>query len=237
MDEPLSANPSSAKEVCTLHPNVVGLCHDIRGLLHIMRVQAQMMIWADKQMSPDVVAFSRSIITNVERVNSILDAFTHQGPPPLQDLSKLANATLLTLRPLAQSKRMLLLDNIDTRPLPIALYPGDVHRILQNLVNNALEACAPDTGKVVVTAALVDASEGPRVRLTVSDNGSGIDENTMKRVGQFGFTTKPDGSGYGLYIVQSMVERRGGVMTLRSQAGQGTTITIDFPVAQEPITA
>jgi signal transduction histidine kinase len=212
---------------------MAGICHDLRGVLHVLSVQAHLIIISSKQ-PPETVIFAHSVIAAVERAGAILDECTHQGPPRVEDLGELVRTTLETLRPIAQSRKVQLLDHLSPEKIPVSLYPGDIYRILQNLVTNAVEACPTDTGKIVVTTLEVDSAtlKTKSARLQVSDSGIGINEKTLERVGQFGFTTKPDGNGYGIFTVQSLVTRRGGAMKIASQPGQGTTITVDFPLSQ-----
>jgi signal transduction histidine kinase len=83
---------------------------------------------------------------------------------------------------------------------------------LENIINNALESGATD-----VTVRF----QGPR--LTVADNGPGFDTSRLRP----GWTTKPQGHGYGLYYSQTTCAQEGLALQIRSSAGQGTVVEVD----------
>jgi signal transduction histidine kinase len=76
-----------------------------------------------------------------------------------------------------------------------------------------------------------DLNVGPYVRLTVADNGEGMDDAILRHIFDPFFTTKPDGisTGLGLAIVQSIVENHKGAIIVESKPGQGTAFHLYFP--------
>ncbi|KAB0680214.1 sensor histidine kinase [Aureimonas leprariae] len=107
---------------------------------------------------------------------------------------------------------------------------GDILQVVGNLVSNAVHAM---DGRGQVAIALTSQPEG--ARLTVSDDGAGMDESVRMRAMQPFFTTKTDGrgTGVGLYVVQRIVRDYGGWITIDSTPGLGTTFTILFPFRKE----
>jgi len=99
-------------------------------------------------------------------------------------------------------------------------------QVFVNLVTNAAQAL-PQGG--TITLGLSTAGEGIAAR--VSDDGRGMNPEVRNRIFEPFFTTKPDGrgSGLGLSIVQGIVARHGGVITVDSVPGQGTTVTVLLP--------
>jgi signal transduction histidine kinase len=71
------------------------------------------------------------------------------------------------------------------------------------------------------------------VRLSVSDTGTGMDENTLRRAHEPFFSTKEtgEGTGLGLSIVRSLVEQSGGEFAITSRLGVGSTVDLWLPVA------
>jgi len=101
-----------------------------------------------------------------------------------------------------------------------------------NVVSNAAEACAPSGGEVVVRVRAVRAPGGsaaPLVEMVVSDTGPGIPRSHLGRLFVPGFTTKETGSGVGLAIAERVVAAHHGRITVDSEEGRGTTITITLP--------
>jgi len=126
---------------------------------------------------------------------------------------------------------------------------SQIHQILMNLGTNAGHAMKDHTGRLEVRLEnfVADAhtvSEQPRlkmgryVRLSVSDTGTGMDKATMERIFEPFFTTKVqgEGTGLGLAVVHGIMQSHGGVITVYSQPGEGTTFHLYFPPHSGEIT-
>jgi CheY-like chemotaxis protein len=112
---------------------------------------------------------------------------------------------------------------------------------LLNLAVNARDAM-PGGGKIVIDATEIDVASGERpdlgegsyVRLSVIDNGEGMDAATIERAREPFFTTKGvgKGTGLGLSMVHGFAQQCGGSLTISSEQGHGTTVSLWLPVAQ-----
>ena len=133
---------------------------------------------------------------------------------------------------------------------PIKANPTQLHQVLLNLCVNARDAM-PSGGTLTlraenrtldaVTAATIPGSRtGSYLRLDVADTGTGIPQHIVERIWEPFFTTKGagKGTGLGLATVRSIVDDHGGVVTLHTRPGQGTTFEILLPATpgQESIT-
>ena len=104
---------------------------------------------------------------------------------------------------------------------------GDVGRLSQvfvNLVTNARDAM-PDGGTLTVEVRAQDSA----VAVSVRDTGVGIPPENIDRIFEFLFTTKPEGTGYGLTISGDIVREHGGRMDVSSAPGKGSTFTVVLP--------
>ncbi|WP_158606544.1 PAS domain S-box protein [Paenibacillus ginsengarvi] len=101
---------------------------------------------------------------------------------------------------------------------------NQIKQVFINLIKNAIEAM-PDGGDVTIRL----KAEADKLIIRVSDEGQGIDEQLLRRVGQPFYTTKQDGTGLGLMITNKIIENHGGTMSIESAVGAGTTFTIVFP--------
>jgi signal transduction histidine kinase len=115
---------------------------------------------------------------------------------------------------------------------PISADPGQLGRVLDNLILNAIQAM-PDGGQLVLASGLdVDAlTGGPDwVSVSIADTGVGIPEDKRARV--FGplFTTKPKGIGLGLVVVKTLVEAHHGTVDVESQEDKGSVFTVRLPL-------
>ncbi|MEZ5098444.1 MAG: GAF domain-containing protein [Thermoleophilia bacterium] len=123
--------------------------------------------------------------------------------------------------------------------------PGQLHQVLLNLVVNARDAM-PRGGRLRISTATVDVGEEEgivlpgaglaAVRISVSDTGTGMDEEVRARVFEPFFTTKAagKGTGLGLSTVHGIVTQSGGAIVVDSAPGAGSTFRVYLPVAVAP---
>ena len=111
---------------------------------------------------------------------------------------------------------------------PSTLYSSQ--QIFVNLINNALDEIEFKGGLLKITTRL----EGDQLVVDVSDNGPGIPDHILPRIFDPFFTTKPvgRGTGLGLSICYGMVKKWGGVITVNTAKGIGTTFHVKFPVSK-----
>jgi hypothetical protein len=131
---------------------------------------------------------------------------------------------------------------------------GELYQVLLNLCVNARDAVIsrhPDGGgnvRVEARNAVVDASLPPGsrlcpgdacVELLVSDSGTGMSAEVREKIFDPFFTTKSrgQGTGLGLAMVYSIVQNHGGVLSVESEEGVGTSFRITFPVSKKPVEA
>ncbi len=110
---------------------------------------------------------------------------------------------------------------------PIAL-----QHVLLNLIVNAYEAMAEPSGKHCVLGIRTEAKRHGRVVLTVTDTGTGFQEESLRKVFRPLYTTKKGGLGLGLSICRSIVDAHGGGMTISSAETGGAKVTVVLPAGQ-----
>ena len=120
------------------------------------------------------------------------------------------------------------------------VFPGEMRQVLSNLVTNAIEASSVE-GKlrVRVRCSRSWSEKGVRgIRISVGDSGSGIPAEVQRRLGEAFFTTKGQkGTGLGLWVTRSIVQRYGGEIHLRSSVGRrrhGTVFSVFLPLNLGP---
>ena len=117
----------------------------------------------------------------------------------------------------------------------IPLLPIDALQIQQaiyNLVKNAYQSIPLHSHGSILIKTEASAYE---VKITVSDSGSGISPEIIGSIYEPFLTTKSTGSGLGLLIVRRIVKDHGGTVTIASNPGKGTTITLFFPRPDRPV--
>ena len=104
-------------------------------------------------------------------------------------------------------------------------------RALSNLIDNSVEAFGTGAGNVLVTMMPKDSFN----RIIVSDNGNGISPEILEQLGTMGVSFgKNSGSGLGLYQARSAVKSAGGSLSISSEVGRGTSVTLDLPKVSVP---
>lgn len=205
----------------------------------------------DTQLPPALAAEIHAIKKEIDYGNSLQDirsiiADCHGGAERIRDIvqnlrlfSRLDEAEFKkvdlhegidsTIRLLSQyygSDRLTLERDYADLP-PVDCYAGQLNQVWMNLLVNAAQA-TPSDGKVRITTRL----ENETAVVSISDTGSGIAPEHLKKIFDPFFTTKPIGvgTGLGLSITYGIVERHGGFITVDSSSDSGTTFTVTIPI-------
>lgn len=232
----------AAEKARTLGALASQVAHDIRSPLAALDIAV---VSIEAEVPEDTRLMLRSAVGRIRDIaNDLLQehrrAFTSQAQiaaspetPAVQLLSILVEEVVSEKR-LQHSSRMGVEVEAplgkDTYGCFAEVLGSEFKRAVSNLIDNAVEAL-PGAGKVTLRL----ARAGSQVVLTVSDNGKGIPEAVLARLGERGFTHgKAGGSGLGLHQARSTVERWGGTLSIRSSVGEGTTVEVKLPAASPP---
>lgn len=212
------------------------LAHEIRNPLSSMDVHVQLLEEDLGTLAPELrqqLAPRLEIIQGeLHRLDSIVHHFLRLAGPSALDLEpveleKILNHVCELLRPEAAAREI----EIVLQPRePLPQLEGDQVRLTQALLNvviNALQA-VERKGRIEVTAALVDQA----IVVTVRDNGPGIPPEKLASIFDPYFTTKPEGSGLGLWIAQQIVTAHGGSLQARNAPEGGAAFTMLLPLSR-----
>jgi two-component system sensor histidine kinase HydH len=118
------------------------------------------------------------------------------------------------------------IDAAEEMPL-VEVDPDKIKQVLLNIFLNCL-AAMKDGGKLTIELAL----KTDNLNVIISDNGAGINESDLPKIYDPYFTSKPAGTGLGLAVVQKIMEAHGGRINVESIVGQGTRVSLHFPLAK-----
>ena len=221
-----------------------GVAHDFNSLLAVMKLEATVL--ADSPANERQRAAHAALSSALDQAASLTRSLLVYGrkqressrPVRLDDLIRDTQALIKAIAGDA-TPATLSLDAVDAR---VSIDPGHFRQIVLNLVGNAVDAMRERDGTVRVATHLEFVDEararqrgarggGEFVVLTVADTGSGIDEHVLPRVFDPFFTTKEDGrgTGLGLPMCRSIVERASGFITVESARDVGTTFRVFLP--------
>jgi CheY-like chemotaxis protein len=116
---------------------------------------------------------------------------------------------------------------------PVEVDEGQLSQVIHNLVINAVQAM-PDGGTITIGAENFGSilQRQKCVRIFVADNGTGITEQHLQRIFDPYFTTKQQGSGLGLATCYSIIKKHGGIITVESTLGKGSTFYLTLPASE-----
>ncbi len=114
--------------------------------------------------------------------------------------------------------------------LPIYCNANDLKSVVVNLLLNAFDAVNDGSGEVYIGTQKAVIKNREYSRLTVKDNGKGIAQEHLDSVFELMYTTKQEGSGFGLFFVKKIIEKYRGIIEVQSEPGRGTTFEIYLPL-------
>ena len=228
-----------------------GVAHDFNNVLATILGNAELAL-ETQQPNESIRMMLGEIIKASERAGSFCKQLLAYSGRSTVSTTTFELGTLLpqlgTLVQPALSKKTKLAYALHDEPIFV---DGDENQLLQvimNLVINAADALGDEAGNIEVgtevahydaeTLRLIaprnDLSPGEYVRLTVSDDGCGMDAATIDRIFDPFFTTKATGHGLGLAAVKGIVFAHRGTIQIDSQPGTGTTFTVLLPSVESP---
>ncbi len=226
-----------------------GIAHDFNNLLTAILGNASLLESEfpapNRQNAQQILGEIVSSSGTAAELTEQLLAFSRGDPAPasyveLAEVVQDTHALLVRLLP----ESIELETKLPDVPTTVKAPPAQLRQILLNLVINARDAM-PDGGHLAITVdrvfvergakgGLVDLEPGEYVRLTVADDGPGIEPDVRGRLFEPFFTTKPEGAGtgMGLATVYGVVTRAGGSVYVEPADGRGATFRVLLPVAE-----
>ena len=222
-----------------------GLAHDFNNILTV--IQGNLAALLDKpDLRPYVAEYLRPALEAAGRGSDLIRSMlTFARKHPLssqaQDLNECLRSTASWLRSMLPES--LKLDTqLPLDPVQVRVDPHQLRDALLNLALNARDA-TEGRGRISIRCVQTDllgsqaeslhVPAGPYAQICIEDDGCGMDSNTLGRVFEPFFSTKPpgQGSGLGMSMVYGFVQQSGGAIDLRSTPGSGTSVSILLPLA------
>lgn len=215
------------------------LAHEIRNPLSSLDIHVQLLeedlaalgAPARHKLSPRL----EIIHGELHRLENIVKQFLRLARPSELDLQPVELAPVVghvceLLRPEATARGIALRVAV-ADPLPRLLAdPAQLTQALMNLVINALQS-VEQAGRVEVRAEV--AADGESIQFEVRDNGPGVPLDKQGTIFEPYFTTRPEGSGLGLWIVQQIAGAHGGSIQAANAPEGGAVFTLRLPLRQE----
>lgn len=217
-----------SRRLAALGRMAAGIAHEIRNPLSTLRGFAQ---FFSRRNGADAVAlqYADLMVSEVDRLNRTVSALLQFARPREPEFSSANLGDLLrrTAHLLADemtAHRVELRLDLPAEPLVFPVDPDLLTQMLINLLQNALAAI--EVGGEIHLGADAD---GQSVRLWVEDTGKGMSAEECERMFEPFYTTRKEGTGLGLAVVQQIIEQHRGRIEVKSKPEQGTTITVILP--------
>lgn len=238
--ERLIAAAHGKERMAALGTLSAGLGHDMSNVLLPMRASLEKLAQAD--LPPECRVIIDSLRRSLEHLRGLtrglrslsVDPEDAEASPATTQLQAWWEEATSPYRWALSPKIKLHVSGLESPGLPAVAVPK--HVLMQavfNLLQNAAEALATqERGNIWVSAAV--GADGSTISLSVQDDGPGMDAPTMARCTEPFFTTKPRGrgTGLGLSLVRSAIDRHGGRLLIESAPHEGSTFTLVLPVAR-----
>jgi two-component system sensor histidine kinase HydH len=207
-----------------------GVAHEIRNPLSSIKGIAK--YFAERTSSDsESHALAQVMAKETDRLNRVVSELlelvrpAHLSLQPV-DINALITHSLQLVSQDAKSRDIDLQFRARPELRQIQADPDRLTQVLLNLYLNAIQATGRD-GTLTVDACECD---GQRMKITVSDSGTGIAPEQLEAIFTPYFTTKADGTGLGLAVVQNIIEQHGGTVQVDSQPGEGAVFTLFLPM-------
>ena len=228
-----------SSKLAALGTFAAGIAHEFNNLLAGILGYAQLGLASDDLAEKDeaLEVAVRSCLRG-RSITSGLLAFARRSDPQ-RGMHQIRDAVedMLTLVERELAKVNIYIERRFQPVPPTVCDPGQIAQVVLNLVTNARDAMI-EKGGGVITVAL--AQRDGQIELTVSDTGSGIPEHLVTQVFEPFMTTKGalggsaiPGTGLGLAISYGIIQSHGGTITVESEVGRGTVVTVRVPIVND----
>jgi len=206
---------------------IASVGHELRNPLSVIRNSVYYLNLVQSDVDEKVAKHLKLMEGAVADCNKIIDDLLYywrKGKLYLQELN--VNEMLKNIL-----LRILLPDDIEVEQQLVVDLPlihadaGKLRQVFLNLVNNAIQVM-PEGGKLTLATAWKDGY----VYVHVEDTGIGIPQENMEKIFEPQFMTKLKGIGLGLTVSKALIEEHGGLITVESEVGKGTTFMVRLPI-------
>jgi len=207
-----------------------GIAHEIRNPLTSLRGFIQLF---ELEETSDIKKSRFNIMRlEIDRINEIVSELLILAKPSqeqynLRSITDMLDNVIVLLEAQANLKDIQIKKAFESE-LPFVNCNSGIKQVFINLLKNAMESMS-DGGEIVVQATRIRDN----ICIQIKDQGGGISDEHLSKLGQPFFTTKETGTGLGLMVSQRIVQNHGGTLLIKSGPGEGTIVEITLPLPED----
>jgi two-component system NtrC family sensor kinase len=240
----LNASLTQSSKLASLGKMAAGVAHEINNPLAIIREQAgwmrDLLAEEDVKNSPNFKEFEDSIakiefhVTRAKDVTHRLLGFARRMDPVQDDVNvnEVVTQTITFLQNEARYRDIEINTHLEKELPFVASDPAQLQQVFLNIIDNAIDAIGKN-GSINVSTAFVHSPD--EVLITIKDSGPGIPKEKLDKIFDPFFTTKKvgEGTGLGLTISFSIIQKLGGRIRVESEEGHGAAFIISLPLNKD----
>ncbi|WP_421384923.1 PAS domain S-box protein [Bacillus salacetis] len=203
-----------------------GIAHEIRNPLTSLKGFLQLL---SADFEDHSFPYDKIIFSEIDRINSIINELLLLAKPTIEELKKLdirhvVNQVALFMKAQANMYNIEVLVDLPKYPVILEGSENKLKQVFINLLQNSIEAM-PSGGKITIEISVLSET----FVLSFKDEGYGIPDELIDKIGKPFFTTKENGTGLGLMVTNNIIQHHKGSLSILSKEGEGTEILITFP--------
>ncbi|AIQ10676.1 ATP-binding protein [Paenibacillus durus] len=218
-----------SEKLTTVGQLAAGVAHEIRNPLTTLRGFLQL----QREKNMLVPLHVDLMLSELERINLIVSEFLILAKPQAvrfqqKDVRHVLHDVISLLDSQAHLHNIEVKDRFEVSPAMVHCEENQLKQVFINIIKNGIESMSSGG-----TITLEQKRIGDSIVIVITDEGEGIPENILPKLGQPFFSNKETGTGLGLMISQRIIQAHKGMMEIESQVGRGTSVTIVLPAAKE----
>ncbi|MCM3671952.1 ATP-binding protein [Mesobacillus maritimus] len=217
-----------AEKFSAISQLAASVAHEIRNPITTIKGFMQV-LKGEENLTSSQNMYIEISLQELDRTQTIINNFLSLARPNSHQFGEINLSLVLHeitefMRPYSHYSNIEIINEIE-QGLTIKADPHEFRQVIVNLVKNGIEAMPK--GGIFYIKAIKDLKG---VRISLQDEGIGMDQTQLKRIGNPDYSTKEKGTGLGLMISYDIIQRMKGEMVVESELGKGTTFTLLLPI-------